>query len=94
MERNRERRLVLEASLQEAFEDHLRVALIQPVDLRYSRMRGSGKALHAHGTSEVGPRRSYVLCIAVVVVQRIFYGDNAADHKSGRIAERYATIKR
>lgn len=64
MERNRERRLVLEASLQEAFEDQLRVALMGSVDSRYSRMRGSGKPLYAHGTSEVEPRRRYVLCMS------------------------------
>ena len=68
MERSRERRLGLEASLQEAFENQLRVAFIQPVDPRYSRMRGSGKPLSARGTSEVEPRRPYVLCSAVMAL--------------------------
>ena len=43
MERNREKRHVLKALLQEAFENQLRVTLIRSADLRYSRMRGSGK---------------------------------------------------
>ncbi len=69
MERNREKRAWLKALLQEAFEDQLRVTLIRSVDLRYSRMRGSGKTLGARGTSEVEPRKFYVLCIAITAVQ-------------------------
>ncbi len=57
MERNREKRHVLKALLQEAFEDRLRVTLIRSVDLRYSRMRGSGKTPGARGTREVEPRK-------------------------------------
>ena len=72
MKRNREKRHVLKALLQEAFEDQLRVTLIRSVDLRYSRMRGSDKTPGAHGTSEVEPRKFYVLCIAIAAVQGTF----------------------
>ena len=46
---------------------------IRSVGLRYSLMRGSDKTSKAHRTSEVEPRSIYVLCIAVMAVQRIFF---------------------
>ncbi len=52
MERNREKRHVLKALLQEAFENQLRVTLIRSVDLRYSRMRGSDKTPGAVRTEQ------------------------------------------
>lgn len=41
----------------EAFENRLRVALIRPADLRYSRMSGFGKPPRARETREVEPRK-------------------------------------
>lgn len=58
MESNREKRVKLKALLREAFENQLRVALIQPVDSRYSQMSGFGQPSCTAGeTREVEPRK-------------------------------------
>ena len=44
-------------------------------------MRGSGKPSCAHGTSEVEPRKQYVLCITVVVVQGTLFCANKQKQK-------------